>query len=118
MAQTGPKINVYELGDIPRVAHFAIVTTETIYIPGDQRSRDYPGHGYPESNETVVKYKAFLKKSDWESEIQAMETVTYGKKNYVALEVYPATIDVKVNVNVRVKTLDTSPINDYKENHG
>lgn len=109
MSQTGPKINVYHLGDIPKVAHFAIVTTETIHIPGDQRSIDCPGHGYPASDETVVKYKAFLKKSDWEAEIRDMERSTsYTRKSYVALEVYPATVDVQVNVDVRVKTLENT----------
>ena len=110
MAQSGSKINVYELCDIPKTVHFAIITAETIHIPGDQRSIDYPGHGYPASTETVIKYKAFLKKSDWEDEIEGMETTSYLRKNYVALEVYPATIDTKVSV--RVKTLEN--VSSYK----
>ena len=30
-----------------------VIVTETHYTPGDQRSRDCPGHGYPESWDKV-----------------------------------------------------------------
>lgn len=32
---------------------FMLVTKRTIHIPGDERSRTHPGHGYPESTEKV-----------------------------------------------------------------
>ncbi len=41
--------------DFPSGHHYLIIVskTESIYIPGDERSRTNPGHGYPEHTETV-----------------------------------------------------------------
>jgi hypothetical protein len=44
------------LSQIPVVPHFAILRTTSVTIPGDERSRTNPGHGYPESAETFITY--------------------------------------------------------------
>jgi hypothetical protein len=38
---------------------FLLVTKRSIHIPGDERSRTNPGHGYPASTETVHDVKVF-----------------------------------------------------------
>lgn len=38
---------------------FLLVTEDSIYIPGDERSRTNPGHGYPESTERVNHVRRF-----------------------------------------------------------
>jgi hypothetical protein len=43
---------------IPQEEHFAVVYSDSIFIPGDERSRTNPGHGYPDY-ETRQVYKAF-----------------------------------------------------------
>lgn len=40
-------------------AKYLLITSKTIYIPGDERSRTNPGHGYPESTETCPVLKWF-----------------------------------------------------------
>lgn len=45
--------------DITKDEHYAIITTGTIWIPGDERSRTNPGHGYPDHTETTIQYDAF-----------------------------------------------------------
>lgn len=35
------------------VPQWAVLQYRSIYIPGDERSRTNPGHGYPESTERV-----------------------------------------------------------------
>lgn len=41
--------------DIPDGSHFQLCVFEqhTFHIPGDERSRTHPGHGYPAHDETV-----------------------------------------------------------------
>ena len=46
-------------GDFPDTPHLAIIEFGTIYIPGDERSRTNPGHGYPASSETTMTYTWF-----------------------------------------------------------
>ena len=40
--------------DLPTEPHFAVILykSQSVYIPGDERSRTNPGHGYPERYET------------------------------------------------------------------
>lgn len=46
--------------EIPAGEHWAIITGSTITVPGDERSRQSPGHGYPEHTESVITYQVFL----------------------------------------------------------
>lgn len=46
--------------DIPRKEHWAVITGSSIFIPGDERSRTNPGHGYPESTERYIGYAAYF----------------------------------------------------------
>lgn len=46
--------------DIPKTEHYAIFESRSVYIPGDERSRTNPGHGYPASTEYFINYIAFL----------------------------------------------------------
>lgn len=44
---------------IPKGKHWAIIETYSETVPGDQRSRDFPGHGYPEHVEERIRYRPF-----------------------------------------------------------
>jgi len=64
--------------DIPNGPHYAIMVIDmvSVHIPGDERSRTNPGHGYPESTEYYdnITYYAFPEdqKSKWEVKIQEL----------------------------------------------
>lgn len=45
--------------NIPTTEHYAIITTDTYTIPGDERSRTHPGHGYPEHTVNSISYLPF-----------------------------------------------------------
>ena len=82
--------------------HWAIIEFDSIWIPGDERSRTNPGHGYPEHNESVVKYIAFTDESEWKDEIQKRMTgPSYSRKdNFIAIKATPASIKTQINVSV------------------
>jgi hypothetical protein len=46
-------IQVKGPNDVPDGHHYAVLiySTGSTFVPGDQRSRDCPGHGYPEHTE-------------------------------------------------------------------
>lgn len=73
-------------------------------VPGDERSRTHPGHGYSESTEYFVRYISFTNKGEWEAYINELEnpTYVYGKKKYVAMFVRRASIKKEVRVDVEV----------------
>lgn len=90
--------------DFPKGEHFVILEFDSIYIPGDERSRTHPGHGYPEHSEDTVKYIIFKTREAWEAEIKkrVTENPIYRKDNWVPLISRKVEIDVKVNVKVEI----------------
>jgi hypothetical protein len=74
--------------DVPTGHHFAILvyTTSSTYVPGDERSRTNPGHGYPGGYETHNSFEHYVThdKPQWESLIKELHLE---KKNFVFFEV-------------------------------
>ena len=54
--------------DIPSGEHWAIIRTVGVFIPGDERSRTNPGHGYPERTENYLSYQAFTDEAEFRAE--------------------------------------------------
>ena len=84
--------------DVPQEPHFAIIEFSTIYIPGDERSRTHPGHGYPESTEPISKYRIYGTEEEWKLSIQ--ERTKKGDKDFVAIQANVAKITTEINVNI------------------
>lgn len=63
-------IFVNRISDIPAKEHWAIITSSTITIPGDERSRTSPGHGYPEHSENCLRYEAFTDRFEFARELE------------------------------------------------
>ena len=80
--------------------HFAALVFSTIYIPGDERSRTNPGHGYPESNEPVVKYVAFDSREEMERWVLQQESRSYGRQSYQLIDATPLSVVMKASVSI------------------
>jgi len=98
LKQDGTLMYIHNLRDIPRTKHWAIITTSSHYIPGDERSRTNPGHGYPASTVTSIEYQAFTDQAKWKNAVQRMSNSKPG--GFVALKVVPAKITVTTSVEV------------------
>lgn len=88
--------------DLLQVEHYAVIITETTqhYVPGDERSRTHPGHGYPEGYETrtTIKYEAF----------ETVEEVANWVKwkgdrtpNYRIIKAIPLKAETEVKVSIK-----------------
>ncbi len=85
-------------GDIPEGSHYAILEQRSISIPGDERSRTNPGHGYPASTEQVWDYIVFKDRDEWEAEIKRRHGLVFGNKDFVAISATPARISTTISV--------------------
>lgn len=81
------------MSDIPNGPHWAIIKTVSVTIPGDERSRTNPGHGYPAHTEEFITYKAFIIQSEWEEEI---EKLTMRGERFTAIKASVAKVKVTV----------------------
>lgn len=89
--------------DIPKTPHYAIVEQRSVHIPGDERSRTNPGHGYPETTIQVWDYMVCDNREEWEREIRSRETKVFKQSSYVAIAATPAQLTTTVNINVDIK---------------
>lgn len=82
--------------------HFAALIFTSVYIPGDERSRTNPGHGYPAENKSVVEYIAFDSREEMQKWVQDRETPRFGmpEKNYLIIEAKPLAVTVTAAVQV------------------
>lgn len=86
--------------DLPPGEHFVILTFGTITIPGDERSRTHPGHGYPESTESTISCAVYESEGDWKAEIQEFSTNKHQPTNWVPLIVRRPTLKTTVTVDI------------------
>ena len=97
----GPPRNwVHSPEDLPPGEHYVILTFGTITIPGDERSRTHPGHGYPESTETTIECVVYATEEGWKAEIQKLSTDKYQTKSWVPLIVRRPTLRTTVTVDI------------------
>jgi hypothetical protein len=57
--------------EVPTQEHWAIITSDSVHIPGDERSRTAPGHGYPAHTTKFISYEVFLDKAVFELELRS-----------------------------------------------
>ncbi len=90
----------HDKNDIPEAPHFAALITKSVTIPGDERSRSAPGHGYPEHIETSIEYIAFARREEMEEWVKKQEASQFGTKNYRIIEAFPRRVTTSVSVEV------------------
>ena len=82
--------------DIPVGEHWAILTFGSIHIPGDERSRTHPGHGYPARNETKITYAYYDDEVVWKKEVERL--TLQNDHRFVALKVNRPSLQTKTTV--------------------
>lgn len=88
---------VTKKSDLPESSHYAIITFSRRYVPGDERSRTNPGHGYPEHHVGESSYFAYTDHDLWKADIAVMERCG---NPYAAAEVSPVKVETAVSVRL------------------
>jgi len=88
--------------DVPLGQHWAVLIykSSSVYVPGDERSRTNPGHGYPAHTETYESFEHYVatSKSEWEEFVMAL--FKSGENNFVFFEV-PVVGTLEVSVAIK-----------------
>ena len=74
---------------------YAILKDISVTIPGDERSRTNPGHGYPEHTITNCVVEPYPNREVWEKEVKLLS-----KRNAIfkAVKIIPAKVSVTTSV--------------------
>lgn len=93
---------VRQLSDIPKEPHYVIVKIGSVHIPGDERSRTNPGHGYPARTMTHPEMRVTTNKAHWEKEIAEELQSDPQQQKFIAYFV-PSLAVVKTEVKVSIE---------------
>lgn len=85
------------LNDVPQHEHYVILREQSVHIPGDQRSIEAPGHGYPARDNPYLSYVIYADRLVWETEIKRL---SLSGEKFKAITVTPAQIEVTHTVKV------------------
>jgi hypothetical protein len=81
--------------DIPKTAHLAVLRFYTVHIPGDERSRTHPGHGYGPEDKAVVEYISFDSPAELKTWVEG-----HKEQDYVVIDVNPKKVTTRVVVDI------------------
>lgn len=96
------------MSKIPTTEHWAIIRTTQTWVPGDQRSIESPGHGYPEHTVESIDYLSFPTEAEM---IDYIDRRGLKVGSFSALHVTPLTVTTKTVVSV-TRPLGTRIIED------
>jgi hypothetical protein len=97
-------VQVVGQAGIPIGQSWAIIAFTTITIPGDERSRTAPGHGYPEYQQAMTDILLFPTEEEWKAEIQRRHgLVSEHEKDFVAVILTRPTIKTKFVISVEIE---------------
>ena len=90
---------INNLSELPSTEHFALIVfkTKNIYHEGDERSRIYPGHGYPAHTETIntVEYHVFETEKDL---LQYLRDYQSSLRSFRVIKAMPCKITTSISV--------------------
>ena len=92
---------VHKISEIPTEAHYVILENDSVHIPGDERSRTNPGHGYPASDHNYIQMQVTTDKTEWEEEIKSLMENDPHQEKFVAYFV-PAIAKVQAFLTVSI----------------
>lgn len=100
-ANTTTKKWCHSPSDIPTCDHYAIIEFAKIYVDGDERSKQHPGHGYPAHTINYESYVSFTDREEWENEIRnRMRASKNGEICFSAIIVSVPNIQTTVEISI------------------
>lgn len=76
-----------------------IITTDSVYIPGDERSRTHPGHGYPASYDNIDRVEKFTD-DQYTGFIDRIKRLIRDGKSYTAYKAEQVTVKQTIEIEV------------------
>ena len=89
-----------KIADLPTKEFFAIFTETSTFIPGDERSRTNPGHGYSESTEYNLSVKTFIDKNEFQAEVKRLAGLVFHQAEWKAVKITPIEVTTEIKINI------------------
>lgn len=90
-----------KVSELPQEAFFAILTEQSVTIPGDERSRTNPGHGYPEHTVSYWSMERFPDQKSWTTEVERLTKKKNWQPNFMPVKIIPASVQTNVEITIQ-----------------
>ena len=88
-----------KVADFPSGELLAILMPKSTHVPGDERSRTNPGHGYPAHTEQSWEIQLFPNEEEWKAEIvRLMSAEGFMRKQFKAFRMIPPEVTTRITV--------------------
>lgn len=91
---------VSNVADIPEGEHWVVLENKNTHVPGDKRSQEHPGHGYPAHTEHAMTMMVFESKEVLEEWVTKREGKVFDRKEYKVLFIRTPRVETKISVEV------------------
>ena len=92
---------VSRVEDVPTVEHYALIKTNSVHIPGDERSRTHLGHGYPAETKYFVSYEAYFTEEKLLQAIRQIEESKFSSNEpFRAIKITPMKISKTLTISI------------------
>lgn len=90
-----------KVDELPPGEFYAILKPTSTTVPGDERSRTYPGHGYPEHSVDSWDIEVFTDHTAWEAEIRRLSAQTgYFREPFKAVIMKPVSVRTQIMIDI------------------
>jgi len=87
-----------KINELPEVPYYAILTPQSTFVEGDERSRTNPGHGYHAHTVENWSIEVFDCCNKWKEEI--IRLTKSNDRKFQAVKMFPAQVQINVEVEV------------------
>lgn len=79
---------------------FAVLVESSYTVPGDERSRTNPGHGYPEHTEHYTEFINLETADELQKWVEREEKSLHGKRKYKVIQYTELEVKTKVEIQI------------------
>lgn len=87
--------SIDRISNIPKKPHLAILVNCQQHIPGDKRSHEAPGHGYPAETMNYMEYITFDSVADMQ---EWLNDHADQKDSFLVINCEPKKVSVQINI--------------------
>lgn len=84
-----------------KIMKYAAIIMVTEHIPGDERSKQWPGHGYPAHTVERTTIKKFKDLAEVEEYVRREDESKYGKDNYILIQYEELVVKKTVSLEIQ-----------------
>ena len=82
---------------------YAAIVKDSIFVPGDERSRTNPGHGYPDRYEETISFREFADEDEMKAWVLSNTGARYTPPKFKLIKYEELSYSTSVSIDIKEK---------------